>query len=1770
MNFLRIFCLILGLASSLSAATWHVSPDGNDAASGGQSTPFRTIARALSLAQPGDTVLLQDGTYRETITAPRDGLAGSPITVAAAPGARPVISGLDPVAGPWTPGANGIYSATVPVVSSMANPPPGVATAASTGRDLVFINGVPQPEARFPNRSGSDPLNHEGLAVSVGTDLTITANAFSQLPANALAGTRFHGVVGVAWTAQNAVVASNTGTVVRLTSGTLSAPWWPADYSDADIDPNTVVMNGRVSGTGYFYGTLPLLDAEGEWIVERQATGNILRLRPPGGQDPATLQVSIKTRSLVVDINVRNNWVIRGLRFIGGSARMKGTNLVIEDCEFEHPSHFLAFANGFADNGGLTSGTAILLDGTTGVVRNCVISNSAGTGIQLAGTGHLVSRNQLSNVNYSATGADAISVGGRRQVVEFNTIRDTGRDGIQLVGSGHRVIYNFIRRYARLTLDSGGCYTYGQNGVDSTTGLPSEIAYNWIQENGNPNDTKNRGIYLDNYSRGFVVHHNVIRDIGLPGQNKGIHLGGPNIGNAIYHNTLIGVLPPTQSTFTKYPNNNPSPTFWTDANNHLTYVYQNNLVLPHTVAPETVLEDPANGDYRPRVTSDAVDPLPMQQIITWSTTDGKTGVPADYTLWMQDKTVPFRLTETFGRGVRLPGLNDDLTGLYPDDGAYERDRSLWRPGHDGYAAGTTGAILAGSAAVVSNWTGTTGGAWSTAGNWLENTTPASGPGADLRFFSGLSVPAATINISNDLPGTFDANQLHFSGTGTATTVVNLSGNPLRLVNNGSTAPAITLGGGPAGFRYNIANPITLDEDVLVNANHSGTFAFNGALTGIGGLTRSGTTGTLILGGNNTYSGATRISAGTLQIGNDGVTGTLGSGPVVNNGQLRIDRSGTLTIANDISGSGSLLLHCPSVNDIVRLTGNNTFTGEVRLSGGSLRVTDVAQLGPAPKNIVAHVYNAALRLNGSAGDVILPAGFSLLTSNENGAIINEAGNNVIEGPVTLTSGGGITRIAASSGSLTLNGTITPNTTARTLDLRGAGSGVINGNILDAAAPNTLAGITKADAGTWILNGDNSIAGNTTVSGGSLFINGRHATGAVSVSSGATLGGKGNIVAPITVNGTLSPGDGFGTLRTNSTISLGSTARVRWELERHSIYGGDQAIAEGALTVTDGARIDVVLNAPGSMVSYIGAFWRSPRTFPVLTGSSLTGTFALGSVSEDSFGRATSTYGSFSLQHTATGVNLVWTPVPGFPMIYEPGIDFSSPTAQPVSVIDENHSLRVIATTPNYSGVTWSWRQVSGPAAVSFDNPASRDTRVHFSAAGSYVLRCVVANQNGSGAGDLSVKVGPAVTTRTVREGVDGALTPATFIRSDTSTWNSGARDQLVVGKTPGVLRALLAFPLSSLPANAFVTDASLDLTVCAAGSGSTMEPLNIHALNVPFDEGTGDGVTASNGSGTGADWLKRSYAPSTPWATAGTGSGSDYGAALLGSAAAFNPTTTPAGTVVPFTFTPGFADKVASAGATLHLLVKGANDIAGISGFVRFASEDHATVTWRPQLRFSYLGNLAPLIDPGVAPAANVGSPVTLAGSVTHGTGLGWTFITGPAQVTPGNTGPANATVVFTQAGTYLFRLDAANIHGETSRALEVVATGDALTGLETWQQAHFGSVTEVGAADSNNDGESNLLEFATGQSPLASTLVETRLVQNGENIEFTYTRSKAAMTDGITFTVEWCDTLSGVTWSPVGVTESILSDDGTLQSIRATLPAGDAGKCFLRLRVSKP
>lgn len=95
-----------------------VSPNGNDAQAGTLDAPVRTVDRGIAMLQPGDTLLLRDGTYYGPVNVRRlRGTPEAPITIRSYPGERAVLAGaLEPFASnpdaAWEPMGNGEYRST--------------------------------------------------------------------------------------------------------------------------------------------------------------------------------------------------------------------------------------------------------------------------------------------------------------------------------------------------------------------------------------------------------------------------------------------------------------------------------------------------------------------------------------------------------------------------------------------------------------------------------------------------------------------------------------------------------------------------------------------------------------------------------------------------------------------------------------------------------------------------------------------------------------------------------------------------------------------------------------------------------------------------------------------------------------------------------------------------------------------------------------------------------------------------------------------------------------------------------------------------------------------------------------------------------------------------------------------------------------------------------------------------------------------------------------------------------------------------------------------------------------------------------------------------------------------------------------------------------------------------------------------------------------------------------------------------------------------------
>ncbi|MDL4203770.1 fibronectin-binding autotransporter adhesin ShdA [Salmonella enterica] len=261
--------------------------------------------------------------------------------------------------------------------------------------------------------------------------------------------------------------------------------------------------------------------------------------------------------------------------------------------------------------------------------------------------------------------------------------------------------------------------------------------------------------------------------------------------------------------------------------------------------------------------------------------------------------------------------------------------------------------------------------------------------------------------------------------------------------------------------------VTIAESATL-ALSQGTLDNN--VTGEGQIVKSGSD-ELIVTGDNTYSGGTTISGGTLTADH---ADSLGSGDIDNSGVLKV---GEGDLENTLSGSGSLV---KTGTGELTLSGGNDYSGGTTIIGGTLTADHADSLGT-------------------------------------GAVANSGVLQVGEGELENTLSGSGSLVKTGTGELTLSGdnsysggtTIIGGTlTADHADSLGTGA-VANSGVLqvgEGELENTLSGsgsLVKTGTGELTLGGDNSYSGDTTIADGTLIAANVNALGSGNIDNSGTL-------------------------------------------------------------------------------------------------------------------------------------------------------------------------------------------------------------------------------------------------------------------------------------------------------------------------------------------------------------------------------------------------------------------------------------------------------------------------------------------------------------------------------------------------------------------------------------------------------------------------------------------------------------------------------------------
>lgn len=268
-----------------------------------------------------------------------------------------------------------------------------------------------------------------------------------------------------------------------------------------------------------------------------------------------------------------------------------------------------------------------------------------------------------------------------------------------------------------------------------------------------------------------------------------------------------------------------------------------------------------------------------------------------------------------------------------------------------------------------------------------------GSGGSITF-TGANTYTGTTTISSGTLVTGSANTLPSSS---AVTVAN--GAQLNLSNNNQSIGSL------AG-----AGNISLGSATLTTGNDNTSTTYSGVMSGTGGVTKVGS-GTFVLASNNTYTGPTTISAGTLQIGTGGTVGSV-SGDIVNNANLVINRSDAYNFTGVLSGNGSLTV-----------TGGGAFNFAPAANySGPVNVTNnVFTLGTGSSTAASFTLGAGavLKGNGTIGSLAVNNGGTISPGNSPGTIN-------VNGPVNFGNGSTYQVDVTPSGAhdlITSNGSVT---------------------------------------------------------------------------------------------------------------------------------------------------------------------------------------------------------------------------------------------------------------------------------------------------------------------------------------------------------------------------------------------------------------------------------------------------------------------------------------------------------------------------------------------------------------------------------------------------------------------------------------------------------------------------------------------------------------------------------------------------------------------------
>lgn len=582
-----------------------VSKNGDDNNPGTNSQPYLTVQKAASIAQAGDVVYVKEGVYREQVTPANNGTAGNPITFRAFENDEVTISATEEVSN-WSIHQGDIYKATATMPLNTLN--------------MLYCNGAAMDLSRWPNNIDNNRYTIDATPITGGSGSHIEAPDVLDIDWSGGYIWYLGAHSGASWTRP---ITSSSNSRVDFTEVDITK--WPFDPHNP-----TVFRNGN-RGRYFLMNALGALDYEREWYYKN----NTVYFKAPEGASPNSMLMEYGAREIT--INATKNYIVfDGINAFGGKVYIKGHHVTVKNGVFKHCLEMIDDLNNTSAQIG-NGAFDVLGDNTT--IESNVIEYGSANGIVVkgysGGENSVIQNNIIRHFNTIGNHSSLIRSTADFVKVLNNTCYSTGRDGLYINAKNCEVAYNDVSQAMKINNDGGVFYVVGNTELKNT-----EVHHNWFHDSDGPDyaDGRCAGIYLDNDSKGYDVHHNVVWNVTW----TGIQTNWDVWDNEIYNNTLwhveeaMGAWLPNRSGYqttiqrTKIYNNYANEPEWLGTD------LQNNLI-DHTDQFQDIDQD----DFTPKEGSALID-----------------------------------------AGKEIAGITDGFIGSAPDIGAYERGGEYWTPGAD--------------------------------------------------------------------------------------------------------------------------------------------------------------------------------------------------------------------------------------------------------------------------------------------------------------------------------------------------------------------------------------------------------------------------------------------------------------------------------------------------------------------------------------------------------------------------------------------------------------------------------------------------------------------------------------------------------------------------------------------------------------------------------------------------------------------------------------------------------------------------------------------------------------------------------------------------------------------------------------------------------------------------------------------------------------------------------------------------------------------------------